>query len=80
MQILKPFELLKHRLISLHVRPTKDGTPKTYWLTITMPWRETLYDITMDEERRSHPRYCFGFRFHRYPGPAAESAIHTRQD
>ena len=71
----QPFE---HSWISLHTRvPPKIGSlafgerspgdygPRTYWLTITLPWKRDVYDITTDEMVHKCPRMAIGFRFWR---------------
>jgi hypothetical protein len=55
-------EHFAHRHVSLHKR-IHGGEPATTWLTITAPWKATVYDLATDSEVRRHPRYCFGLRF-----------------
>lgn len=37
--------------------------PPTYWLTITLPWKQRMYDINQDAEIMNWPRLSIGFRF-----------------
>jgi hypothetical protein len=61
-----------HSVVSLHTRlPYRVGEqaspePPTHWLTLTMPWKQWLYDVATDEVKYKHPRWSFGFRFWRY--------------
>ncbi len=65
MQVVKAGYPFYHRGISLHKRLPATGEPPTYWLTLTMPWKQWLYDLTIDDMRYKHPHWSFGFRFWR---------------
>lgn len=61
-------EPLPRRWIDLHKRVhcergQSTGEPPTYWLTITLPWKQRLYDINQDAEILTWPRLSIGFRF-----------------
>jgi hypothetical protein len=65
MQVVAPGAPYEHRWISVHKRLGKGCEPATYWLSITMPWKQWLYSVNVDEVVLRHPTYHFGFRFHR---------------
>jgi hypothetical protein len=61
-------EPLQRSLVGWHKRvhcARGEGTPEppTYWLTVTLPWRKTMYDITTDTLHRTFPKLSIGFRF-----------------
>jgi hypothetical protein len=66
MRTLEAGEVAQHRWVSFWKRLSKHESA-TYWLTVTMPWKQQMYDVSLDEFRRAHPMWCIGFRFHRQP-------------
>jgi hypothetical protein len=66
LQTVELYQPFKHRGISLHVRiADRNVGPRTFWLTISLPWKRECYDINIDEMVYKHPRIAIGFRFWR---------------
>lgn len=61
-------EPLPRRWFDLHRRmPCERGgqtvEPPTYWLTVTLPWKQRMWDVNQNALIMTWPRLSIGFRF-----------------
>ncbi len=61
-------EPLQRSWIGIHKRIACEkgkttAEPPTYWLTITLPWKQRMWDVNQDAVMLTWPRLSIGFRF-----------------